>query len=166
MQLLKFQISDEEEIAYAAYIPYKDNKKEPKMICFSFDIDVFFDYLKNLYSSYPELELVVKKFIVDKKFNFQSLYPHLEIIEIADKVYLTSWECTLWELYLRGLYQNSLDMLDKGKLNEQGFYWLETFDRFINYIGTEKLQKMINEGRFSYEAYELYLEFHRKIEDN
>lgn len=139
---------------------------QKKMVKFySFDIDVFFQYLKYLYSINNKLEFQISKYDVEKtKESFQSLYPELELTFLARNVYLPVWEYRIWDSYFRGFYETSLELAKE--IKKKPSVLLSDYELFMEYLGPDRIHSVINSGIVdAVFEYEQFRELRQKIED-
>lgn len=153
----------EEDVLFSAYL-------KGDLFAYSFDKDIFFQYLKNYYIVKGEVELYVKK-TTDKETvsRFQSLYPEYEIgIFYQDEkqsVYLTTPEIKYWEAYFKEFHNNVLELSWRRKAFDARTIVIPEYEVFMHYLGAGKIQNVINSGGYCIEYIELDEEYRRKIED-
>lgn len=126
------------------YLAYKNSE----LFAYSFDIHEFFKYLQNYYSvnGTEKITIVKKTDYLNSEFeNIQSISPEFEIYEYYPDILLTEIEFKYWDNYFRGFYFNMTETFEKGKNKKLPM----TYEEFIIFLGSEKLQKIINS--FDYE---------------
>lgn len=126
----------------------------------------FFDYLQNYYSVHgtTEITIIQKPDYLNSEFEtIQIQYPEFEISEFVDGVLLTGVEQEYWDNYLRGFYSNMEELVAKKKDTKL----TRTYEEFLSYLGSEKIQKIVNgiEYDFILREYQLNQEFLNRIQD-
>lgn len=144
------------------YLAYKNSN----LFAYSFDIHTFFDYLQNYYSVHgtTEITIIQKPDYLNSEFEtIQIQCPEFEISEFVDGVLLTGVEQEYWDNYLRGFYSNMEELVAKKKDTKL----TRTYEEFLSYLGSEKIQKIVNgiEYDFILREYQLNQEFLNRIQD-
>ena len=100
---------------------------------------------------------------MDEFKTIQIQYPEFEISEFVDGVLLTGVEQEYWDNYLRGFYSNMEELVAKKKDTKL----TRTYEEFLSYLGSEKIQKIVNgiEYDFILREYQLNQEFLNRIQD-
>ena len=140
------------------YLAYQKNQLQ----FYSYDINEFFEYLRNLYQIKPDLEYEIRKIDITKSDkNYQSLYPMLELENFHNSIYMPIWDCRIWDEYFDGFYQTTLEILKK--IHQKIPTSLENFDAFMNHLGPDRIRSIIGSGIVhSFLDYEQYQELCRK----
>ncbi len=140
------------EMIYLAYRNFK-------LFAYSFDIRDFFQYLQNFYKAHGVTEITIQK-LKFKKSDFESIQftnPELEIQEYVENVLLTGIEIDYWDRYLRGFYNNTAELIIK----EKGTTISRTYEEFLAYLGSEKIQNIVNAT--NYDSVRWEYEFHKEF---
>lgn len=143
---------------YVATFEVGDYKK---VFAYSDDINIFFDYLRNYYKNDHCLRLVLNRVYdlteIEKLIIENDEY---EIVEYSQGVYVRGFELSYVDNYIIGFYNQIKDKIDQKKT---GVY---CYEQFLRFLGTNKIQGIVNEMGDLDSLYILDKEYREKISDD
>lgn len=144
------------------YVATKKIANHKQIFAFSDDIDGFFDYLRNYFRTPLCSQLILDKITklddIEKIIIENSEY---EVVEYFQNVYIRAFEMHYVENYLMGFYESIKDKIDERKT---GVY---CYAQFLKFLGSNKIQNIINDLGDLDSLYALDCEYREKIsEDN
>lgn len=122
------------------YVATREIGTYKKVFAYSDDINAFFDYLRNYYRNSHCLQLTLNR-IYDFKEIERIIIENseYEIVEYFQNVYLRGFEVPYVDNYLAGFYNEIKDKIDQKKT---GVY---CYDQFLKFLGSIKIQNIIND---------------------
>lgn len=143
---------------YVATFEVGDYKK---VFAYSDDINIFFDYLRNYYKTDHCLRLVLNRVYdlteIEKLIIENDEY---EIVEYSQRVYVRGFELPYVNNYIIGFYDQIKDKIDQKKT---GVY---CYEQFLRFLGTNKIQGIVNGMGDLDSLYVLDKEYREKISDD
>lgn len=144
------------------YVATKKIANYKKIFAFSEDIDAFFDYLRNYFRtplcSQLTLDRITRMDDIEKIIIENDEY---EVVEYFQNVYIRAFELRYVENYLMGFYDSIKDKIDGKKTG------VHCYSQFLRFLGSSKLQSIINDLGDLDSLYTLDCEYREKIsEDN
>lgn len=132
-----------------------------KIFAFSDDINVFFDYLRNYYKTGHCTRLILDR-IHDLEKIEKLIIEHdeYELVEYAQEVYVRVFELPYVDNYIMGFYNQIKDKIDQKKTG------VHCYEQFLRFLGTNKIQGIINELGDLGSLYILDREYREKISDD
>lgn len=132
-----------------------------KVFAYSNDINIFFDYLRNYYKNDHCLRLVLNRVYdlteIEKLIIENDEY---EIVEYSQGVYVRGFELPYVDNYITGFYDQIKDKIDQKKT---GVY---CYEQFLRFLGTNKIQGIVNGMGDLDSLYVLDKEYREKISDD
>lgn len=165
-----------------------------KLIAYSEDVEMVFNYLKNLYQQ-PGKERV--QVTIEKETNIvvqSELYIHYDEYQLVyfwSSIVVTSWEYCMYDEYFKeykcNVYDSMIKMAKerlsrlfgyddieigdvmgylKKTISRDEYLALLDYDRFMKKLGTVKIQNIMNDSGLNYYSYQLNKEYERQINND
>lgn len=168
--------------------------KNGKLIAYSEDMEMLFNYLKSFYQrpGKENIEInIVKEPNISIHGQLYTEYEEYQLVYFWDSIVMTEWEYPIYDEYFRNYRETVLESMKKMSRNVlEGYYKLEevtdldilnhlkkTLDRgeylsmlvhekFMERLGTSKIQSIINDSDLTYYMYQMNREYERQINND
>lgn len=152
--------------------------KSDNIIAYSDSKEYLFNYLKNKFNYNDNLEInLYKEYNSEKELDFYIKYEEYQLVPFWNDIILTQWECELCtERFILQQDHISESMYKKiefvpeeyrskylkDSIGLDRYRILINFNYFMNSLGQNKMQDMINNMNLTYEEYELNQQYKLK----
>lgn len=130
-----------------------------ELYAYSYDINDFFNYIRQLYMIDPEIVIEIKKEKINlskSTFSIENIDSDLEIVEFYNGIYMTYKEFYYWDKYFQGFYKNTVEYF---KERNKSPIEIQSYEFFMDYLGNKTILKIISSVDRN------YIDIDREMED-